>query len=263
LPPRDVIAQALEYASDVARWDYQQLNQRAMSYFHTRGLAYESLLGGFKEVFPMAQEDFTEGDFNQGQRIFIVGEGIDEKIERTARWLLNRGVEISCISYQCYAADAGELFLDFEEVVRLEEVTHVKKADGGQKVAINEDEFLQRLPKELRDLYEDLGQRAINFGDYVASGATAADYLKFSAGRNFAEIHPKRTTGRLQILVRPEGFTNAENQTVAVCGIPVTRVPDSRRWPLNHWFNVDQLTNLDAVEEFLRQSYDAVHGKVK
>jgi predicted transport protein len=263
--PRDVIAQALDYASGVASWDYQQLNQRAMSYFHTRGLPYESLLAGLKEALPMVQEDFSEADFNRAQRIFIVGEGIDEKIERTARWLLNRGVEISCISYQCYAADAGELFLDFEQVVRVEEISQVKKVGGSQPPVVSEDAFVEQLPSGLRLLYEGLKERvtATTFGGDVTTGA-AADYLKFTAGRNFAEIHPKRKTGRLQILVRrPEGFSNVENETVNVAGILVTRVPDSRRWPLNHWFNVDQDTNTDAVEQLLRQSYDAVHGKAK
>jgi len=61
--PRDVVAQALEYASEVASWDYQRLNQRAVSYFQARDLPYESLLGGFQDFFQMAPGDFNEGDF--------------------------------------------------------------------------------------------------------------------------------------------------------------------------------------------------------
>ena len=65
-----------------------------------------------------------ESDFNQIQRIFIIAEQVDEKVERTVRWLLQRGVPISCLSYSCYVSGEGaerQIFLDLKEVVRPEE----------------------------------------------------------------------------------------------------------------------------------------------
>lgn len=79
--PRDVIAQALEYAADVAEWDYDILNRRAVSYFRQRGLDYPSLLDGFCKTFEYEPGEFNESDFNQRQRVFIIGEEIDSKIE--------------------------------------------------------------------------------------------------------------------------------------------------------------------------------------
>jgi hypothetical protein len=85
--PRDVVAQALEYASDVGTWDYPLLNRRAAQYFASRGMEYESLLAAFQAVFSVDPVEFHEQQFNQEQRIFVVAEAIDPKTERTARWL--------------------------------------------------------------------------------------------------------------------------------------------------------------------------------
>src|ERR1043166_6608288 len=38
--PRDVIAQALEYAADVAEWSYETLNSKATKYFAKRNPEY-------------------------------------------------------------------------------------------------------------------------------------------------------------------------------------------------------------------------------
>ena len=59
--PRDVVAQALEYASDVASWEYAQLNERAIRYFASRGLTYQGLLGAFHEAFDF--DDCHTADF--------------------------------------------------------------------------------------------------------------------------------------------------------------------------------------------------------
>lgn len=111
--PRDVIAQALEYASDVAEWDYTKLNARAMDYFAKRDAEFASLLDAMNETFQIEPGRLIETEINQRQRVFIIGEDIEPKIIRTAQWLLNRGIEIGCVSYTCYRTNEGELFLEF------------------------------------------------------------------------------------------------------------------------------------------------------
>lgn len=49
--PRDVIAQALEYASDIAEWDYETLNKKANEYFIRKKKTYSSLLNAYREYF--------------------------------------------------------------------------------------------------------------------------------------------------------------------------------------------------------------------
>ncbi|MCL4517673.1 MAG: DUF5655 domain-containing protein [Thaumarchaeota archaeon] len=253
---RDVIAQALEYASDVADWDYQKLNLKAAEYFAAKKLPYDSLLSAFQETFGVGPTDFSESQYNQRQRIYMVAETIEPKIERATRWLLTRGVPIGYIVYRCYRAEDGDFFLEFIEVVR--------PADGRPRPPLSvsvptEDEIMQRTIPSIRNLYLELRRRAASFGDDVQIGPTRL-YIKFSAGNNFAEIHPLRNS--IRIYVRPEGFDIPENQSQTVKGITVTRVADKNLWTLNHWFTISEDIELDAAEQLLRQSYETVKGRL-
>jgi predicted transport protein len=255
--PGDVVAQALEYASDVAGWDYAELNRRAVEYFVRRGLGYDSLLGAFLEVFGVAPGDFAESQFNRDQRVYVVGESIDPKIERAARWLARRGVEIGCVSYGCYQTEDGELFLDFEETVR-------PPIDGdgtnpNPPKTPSEDELVQTMPIPVRELYGQLRCRVASFGEDVSIGATRL-YIKFGAGNNFAEVHRMRDS--LRIYIRPEGLDIPERQTQVFRGLTVGRVADSNGWALNYYFRVDSSTDMQVAGMLLRRSYDAVHGRV-
>lgn len=259
--PRDVIAQALEYASDVADWDYERLNKTAIQYFARRNLGFKSLLEAFSAEFDVAQEDLSESQFNQQQRDFVVGESIDEKLQRTARWLLRHGVSISCVSYTLFSDDqSGEFFLDFNEEVRTNEL-----AGGGRPVRNStqrptEAEAVGRLPNDLMTIYQTLKNRVLAFGQDATTYATR-DTLIFKSARVFAEIFEAGKGTKLVFRVRPEGFQIAEKASEIVHGVLVKRVPDSYGWSVNHVFDVTGTTDLDAVENILRQSYNGANRK--
>lgn len=257
--PRDVIAQALEYASDVATWDYYTIGQRAMAYFHQHGLNYESLSDAFHQYYETDDAEAPEDQFNRRQRLFIVGEAIEPKVERTARWLLRHGVEISCISYACYRTGEGELFLDFAEVVRPGEIPTNSTAPSLTTSAETEGNYVAAMSPAIQSLYAEVKKRVLAFGDDVQVGATSS-YVKFVSGYNFAEVHRKKDG--LHVYVRPEGFSIPDGQNAPINGYLVQHVPDSRGWTLNHGFTIKPDSNIDDAEKLLRQSYQAVHGQL-
>jgi Domain of unknown function (DUF4268) len=114
--PRSVIAQALEYAADVSTWSYEELNSRAAAYFLSRGWNHGSLLDAGRDYFGDVFTPTSEAQINRSQRLFIVGEGMDPKIVRTAQWLMNHGVDIGCVSYTCYRTEEGEVYLEFTNI---------------------------------------------------------------------------------------------------------------------------------------------------
>ena len=118
-----------------------------------------------------------------------------------------------------------------------------------------EAEAIQRLPRELQEIYNELRKRVLLFGPDVQTKATHRNLI-FKAAKNFAEIKPRK--GGLIFFIRPEGFDIPEKQSAQVHGLTVTRVPDSNLWTLTHWFKVDEATDLDAAERLLLQSYGAV-----
>ena len=259
--PRDVIAQALEYASDVADWDYDRLNKTAIQYFVRRNMGFKSLLEAFSETFGIAPEDLSESQFNQQQRVFVVGESIDEKLQRTARWLLRRGVSISCVSYTLLTDDqSGEFFLDFNEEVRTTELAGGGRPAPNSTQPSTEAEAVDRLPDGLKTIYQTLKNRVLSFGTDVTTYATKVA-LNFKSSRVFAEIPQVRKGTKLVFRVRSEGFNFPENTSELVHGVLVKRVPDSYLWTVNHQFEVTEATDLDAVVKLLRQSYEGANRK--
>ena len=83
----------------------------------------------------------------------------------------------------------------------------------------------------------------------------------FRANRNFAEIQLRRNPLSLLFNIRLDGSDIAEGQSAQIDGITVKRVPDSFNWSLSYQFRVDQSGDLNAVEQLLRQSYDAVRRR--
>lgn len=259
--PRDVIAQALEYASDVATWDYERLNGLAITYFKERGQVFQSLVEAFASTFGFPPEEVSESQFNKRQRIFIVGESIDEKVERTARWLLKRGVSISCVSYDCYvsADQQPEVFLDFNEVVRPEELQGTPKSNQSAVAALSEDEAIRLLPDGIREAYTSIRKKTEDFGSDVSIYMTRVGFT-FKAKRVFSENPQVKRTAKLTVRIRPEGFRIDENETCDVDGIVVKRVPDKYLWTVNHQFEVTPESNIDAVVKLLRRSYEGARG---
>lgn len=259
--PRDVIAQALEYASDVATWDYDRINSLAIAYFQRRGESFKSLIEAFASTFGFPPEEVSESQFNLLQRIFIVGERIDEKVERAARWLLKRGVAVSCVSYDCYVSEGQtpEIFLDFNEVIRPEELQGNRKVVPSTVRDLSEDKAILFLPDAVRDVYKSIRTKVATFGGDVDIYMTKVGFT-FRAKRVFGEIPMVKRTPRLTVRVRPEGFALDENGTCDVGGIIVKRLPDKYQWSVNHQFEVTPHTNLDEVVKLLRRSYEGARS---
>lgn len=81
--PREAVAQAIDYASDIAGWDIGRLNEECLKF---RNQPLEEFLA---ENLPdeIALDALT---LNQSQRILVVGTHIEEPLQRMIEWLSNR-----------------------------------------------------------------------------------------------------------------------------------------------------------------------------
>jgi hypothetical protein len=88
--PRDVIAQAIDYAADVASWSVEKISEICMKY------GGESLDDVFASAFPDA--DLGSISINDSQRIILVGFGAETSLERMIEWLSESyGVNINAV----------------------------------------------------------------------------------------------------------------------------------------------------------------------
>lgn len=78
---REVLAQAIDYASDLASWDFEKINSECEKY---TGKKIEECLS---ETFDLEDDELEEISINKFQKILLVGTGTDESLQRMVEWL--------------------------------------------------------------------------------------------------------------------------------------------------------------------------------
>lgn len=90
LLPRDALAQAIDYASDVAGWTLDRLHEICSE--HKQKVFEEVFVETFQTI------DLSSINFNKGQRIVLIGFSIEESLERMIEWLSDSyGVDINAV----------------------------------------------------------------------------------------------------------------------------------------------------------------------
>lgn len=122
--PRDIIAQALEYAAAVSELGDDGLRRVAERYLASRrpptrlDAAYAAAFGtASEEIGSEGPPTTTVPALNGRQRIIVAIEGPSERVISVARHLRDAGVDISVLVYRYYELDNGEPLLDVERVV--------------------------------------------------------------------------------------------------------------------------------------------------
>lgn len=118
--PREIIAQAMEYASWAHKLDYERLNEIALEHFENRGMRFESLEDAVTQKYFPGEKAKIE--FNGEQRILIVGQEITGQVEDVARYMRDRGVDITCIEFSYYVTKEGDVVVGTETIVGRERV---------------------------------------------------------------------------------------------------------------------------------------------
>lgn len=157
-PPRDAVAQALEYATWAAGQSPEDLIARADSYFHPQTLA-----GRWAEVFSPT-EDELDGNpplelpdyvrLNERQRIFLVVEGYDQRITDVARYLRKTSVDFNLVTFHYYAIDSGEEMLHFETSVGPEIDSPANPVVMSVKETFSEEGTIAQWRPELQAAYQ-------------------------------------------------------------------------------------------------------------
>jgi hypothetical protein len=123
--PREVIAQALEYASWASTLTYEDLNQMACEYFaNNNTMDSLDLMQAFKTVFFPDSEEDTAVEFNRNQKIIIVAEEVTLNIKQVALYLRTKHqMKIQCIEYKVFMSAQGEYIVNTEKIFSLPETS--------------------------------------------------------------------------------------------------------------------------------------------
>lgn len=122
--PRQVVAQALEYASYIATLDYGQLNEMACRYFSDtkREKKWGSLVEAFGATFRLesAVPDPQEISWNGHQRIVIVAEQVTEDVARVCSYLRRNRLDVAAVEVGLLREPGQDQFVTSQLVVGFE-----------------------------------------------------------------------------------------------------------------------------------------------
>ena len=142
--PRDVVAQALDYAAFAAKLDAAALE----------GI----LLGEYRPDEPLALAEYHReyfdqseaGAFNKDQRIVIVGQQVTPEIRQTALFLGSKGVQVTCVEFTFFQAAGGGRLLSQEIVVGGE---HARPQATAMSRKVTKAEFLESCDNNGRAVF--------------------------------------------------------------------------------------------------------------
>jgi len=126
---REVLAQAIDYTSDIASWDVDKLNLECKKYNEDKDI--EKMMS---ENFDLDEESLESISINQFQKILLVGTGVDESLQRMVEWLSdNYNVSINILVLKYTQTKNGDEIIARTSIIS-EEVEQEKSQRAQKKI---------------------------------------------------------------------------------------------------------------------------------
>jgi len=145
---REALAQAVDYTSDIASWDFEKLDIECKNY------TGKNIVECLSETFDLDDETLEEISINKFQKILLVGTGVDESLQRMVEWLSDNydiGINVLILKYtQTKSGDEiiARTTIIPEEVEQEKSQKHQKKIYAERYLLRKE--FWTRLLKKIK-----------------------------------------------------------------------------------------------------------------
>lgn len=113
--PRDIVAQALEYAASIRNEDYSQLEERFRNFIEEEEA---SLQANHTSYFEKESDPLSEREFNTDQRLLLVGGDFSDLSLDMVDFLREHGIDVICVTYSSFGTEQDDLRLLTTENVR-------------------------------------------------------------------------------------------------------------------------------------------------
>jgi hypothetical protein len=148
--PREMLAQALEYASFVERLSYDQLDEALKKYTLDD---VTTLSDAHKAFFGLEEGEAVS--FNKDQRIVLVGQTLSQTIRQTSEFLRHKGLNVAYIEFKYFKTMNKEQLVSTETLVG-EEPIRLETFATGTLPPTNRGKFLKSCDETGRVLFEAL-----------------------------------------------------------------------------------------------------------
>lgn len=160
--PRDVVAQALEYAGEIRNVDYDYLNERYREFLrdeqgYTEPSEIPTLREAHQEYFDL-EEPLSKREFNDDQRLVVVGTDFGDVVLNMADFLRAKGVDVVAVEYSSYRDEEEDVELLTTDGIRRplsEEPTSTvspasDKKDYGDLILSVRDQIFEKVHDQLQ-----------------------------------------------------------------------------------------------------------------
>ncbi len=151
--PRDVTAQALDYASWVSDLTPEKVKDIANRYFEKRSRTLGDEPVTLEEMLPEYYPDESGYELNTSHRILIVAEAMDDQTERIVKYLSDMSVPINVATVQHFESSSGQQLLARVFLVEPEEAAR-KRATNSQPPLLRQEQEAMADDRGVRRLYD-------------------------------------------------------------------------------------------------------------
>jgi len=230
--PRTVIAQILEYG----HWaqenlSYDNLNKIAKRKHIVNGSLMEKFIGWTGE---------NEPDFNLNQKLFIVAEEIDEKIESLVNYLNEKGIDISCVELNFFK-DNQKTLISKRIVAGNKKFTTTREIEPH-----SEQDHLEKGRPEIVKLYEKLKNEILSLGSDVRINPVQ-QYIGFIRNSIFIYLKIRKTYLRITIIAS-KGLDDPSD---------LTSPHSSKDHPERRWIELREEDTIPDLMELIKQAYQS------
>jgi len=169
---REALAQAIDYASDLASWEVERISSECEKY---TGKKIEEHLS---DVFELEDETLEEISINKFQKILLVGTGVDESLERMVEWLSdNYDVSINVLILKYTKTKNGDEIIArttiIPEDVQQEKSQRAQKKIYSEKNSLRK-EFWSQLLEKINKKSKLFSRISPGFYHWIGTGAGKA-----------------------------------------------------------------------------------------
>jgi len=232
---RKVITQVLEYGIWAEKLNYTELNSFAKE---------NKKLGTFpnlEQMFQNRHEDFTDNDFGNATKLYIVHEKISDRVKKIASWLSSRTINIHCVELNFHEKDGHKI------VVKHDVVGSTKSIKKQVNEDYSEELHTRNVSTESKEMYYSLKDKVQNFGSDVE--CYAVKYcICFKTVQKFLEVRIKQN--KIVLSIR-QLYDDKECFSTKNTNIVRSKQKNYKE------IHIHNLEELESCLEFIRQSYTA------
>jgi len=255
--PREITAQALDYASWVKDLSNEKINEIADEYLGEKG--------PFEEAFKKKFEKDVPEILNEHHKILIVASEIDSGSERIMKYLSDSyGVDINALTFQ-YLKDNRREFLARVFLIEPSEVDYKRKIKGGGKrTNVLSYEELQEIADKngVGDVYSHIAEETRKFFDYIRTTKSSMAFggIMDEGGRTIFSLIPGESGSgkgvRFQVYIDRFSEYFGINKEDARKIFPSAELTESEAWKGGPPRLVGFFKDMDEVDTFLRKLAD-------